>query len=39
MISHRALEEKYGLNLPEYPGYEQIVELPRVRADESMQRL
>lgn len=25
----RAMEEKYRLNLPEYPGFEQIVELPR----------
>ncbi|RDB14842.1 NAD(P)H-hydrate epimerase [Hypsizygus marmoreus] len=26
----KAMEEKYELNLPEYPGCEQIVELPRV---------
>ncbi|KLO15221.1 hypothetical protein SCHPADRAFT_902641 [Schizopora paradoxa] len=25
----KAMEEKFELNLPEYPGYEQIVELPR----------
>jgi hypothetical protein len=28
----RAMEEKFGLNLPPYPGYDQIVELePGVR--------
>ena len=26
---YRTLEEKYQLNLPEYPGFSQIVELPR----------
>ncbi|THU97125.1 YjeF N-terminal domain-like protein [Dendrothele bispora CBS 962.96] len=27
----KALEEKFGLNLPEYPGSDQIVELPRTK--------
>lgn len=26
----RAMEEKFGLQLPKYPGYDQIVELPGV---------
>ncbi len=40
-VSHRfpsELEKKYRLNLPKYPGYEQIVELPSA-ADESIQKL
>lgn len=28
-IDHRAMEERFKLNLPEYPGFEQIVELPQ----------
>ncbi|KAH9999665.1 YjeF N-terminal domain-containing protein [Russula compacta] len=34
----KSLEEKYKLNLPPYPGFAQIVELPR-RDDESSQKL
>ena len=32
-VRGRTLEEKYQLNLPEYPGFAQIVELPQ--ADET----
>ncbi|KAH8110220.1 YjeF N-terminal domain-like protein [Phellopilus nigrolimitatus] len=32
----KALEKKYQLNLPEYPGYEQIVELPRVGGSQKL---
>ncbi|KZT12081.1 YjeF N-terminal domain-like protein [Laetiporus sulphureus 93-53] len=31
----KAMEEEFGLNLPEYPGFSQIVELPRVTEDTS----
>ncbi|KAI0947183.1 hypothetical protein AcV7_009674 [Taiwanofungus camphoratus] len=34
-----AMEEKFSLNLPEYPGFAQIVELPRVTATEGSQKL
>ena len=29
----RAMEEKFDLQLPKYPGYDQIVELPRVEEE------
>jgi len=36
----RSLEEKYELNLPPYPGFAQIVELPQPELDEeSSQKL
>ena len=38
LLSNRALEEKYELNLPPYPGFAQIVELPQ-RDGESSQGL
>lgn len=28
----RAMEEKYALNLPDYPGYEQVVELTQAQS-------
>ncbi|KAL1950363.1 hypothetical protein VTO73DRAFT_5487 [Trametes versicolor] len=31
----KSLEEKFALNLPEYPGFAQIVELPRVEPSEA----
>lgn len=33
--SNRSLEEKFALNLPEYPGFAQIVELPRVEPSDA----
>jgi NAD(P)H-hydrate epimerase len=33
------MEEKFQLNLPEYPGYDQIVELPPVSPPDSPQKL
>jgi hypothetical protein len=30
MLSHRNLDKKHDLNIPDYPGFEQIVELPSV---------
>ena len=35
----RSLEEKFGLNLPQYPGLSQIVELPQQQDGESSQKL
>ncbi|KII86818.1 hypothetical protein PLICRDRAFT_114096 [Plicaturopsis crispa FD-325 SS-3] len=35
----RSLEERFQLNLPEYPGFDQIVELPPVTSDSSVQKL
>jgi hypothetical protein len=35
---NRTLEEKYELNLPPYPGFAQIVELPQ-QDEESSQKL
>jgi len=38
LLTNRTLEEKYKLNLPPYPGFAQIVELPQ-RDEESSQKL
>jgi hypothetical protein len=37
LLTNRTLEEKYELNLPPYPGFAQIVELPQ--QDEESQKL
>lgn len=36
---YRSLQEKYELNLPAYPGFDQIVELPSTDESEMSQRL
>lgn len=33
------MEEKFNLNLPEYPGFDQIVELPQADSKDSTQKL
>jgi hypothetical protein len=38
LLTNRTLEEKYELNLPPYPGFAQIVELPQ-QDEESSQKL
>jgi hypothetical protein len=38
LLTDRTLEEKYELNLPPYPGFAQIVELPQ-QDEESSQKL
>ena len=38
LLTNRTLEEKYELNLPLYPGFAQIVELPQ-QDEESSQKL
>ncbi|OJT14680.1 NAD(P)H-hydrate epimerase [Trametes pubescens] len=35
----KSMEEKFQLNLPEYPGFAQIVELPRVKEPSDAQKL
>lgn len=35
MTSNRSMQQKYELNLPSYPGFEQICELPRVENEQS----
>jgi len=39
LLSDRTLEEKYELNLPPYPGFAQVVELPQQSEEESSQKL
>ena len=38
LLTNRTLEEKYELNLPPYPGFAQIVELPQ-QDEETSQKL